>query len=380
MSNLNDDEKRAAELIALLQDGHTAPEIEEEIRAWFWSDVSAKAKETALVEHFRLMSPNMEPDAYDYRKYAKLAAVLGIDDASLKTLLTELQEGSASDDPGLAASGGGEEMAGDGKKGASVLAERKKLPRWQRMAFRVAAMIIPAALVVGGMYLWSRGPELAPAPLANVSVSVPAEGQKRLVLPDGSQVWINSGSNISYNDDFSQERFVTLDGEAFFAVAGDAGKPFRVRTEKLTVEVLGTQFNVRSRGEDPFSEVILSSGSVQVTTPKRKTIELTPNDRLTLDNRTGDMTVDRINADTVSNWRVVNLCFHDTPLEQTFEQIGIYYGLDVSMPGWKRTDDLVNLDLEEEMPLQQMLDVIHSITGNFTYQITDKELIITQTH
>lgn len=336
--------ERASGLLDALMDDRVAEETREKIQEWFTSDMSKKEKYEALKKLFIDLKPNLKHDRYEYEQYAKISKILGFSDDEL------------------------------------TLPVRNRRLGLRRYAVRIAAALIPAIAIAGAAWLWvERAGETAERyPVANVSVSVSADGQKRIVLPDGSQVWVNSSSTISYNDDFSTERFVSLTGEAFFSVARDTARPFRVRTDQLTVEVLGTQFNIKAHGHEELSEVILTSGSVHVSTPKKKAIELKPNERLTFDHNTKKALLDRIDGDTVSNWRVANLRFVDTPLEDALEKVGVYYGRDLSMTGWRRTEDLINLDFDRELPLEEVLGVLRNITGTFNYEITDNEIIIKQ--
>lgn len=335
--------ERASGLLDALMDDSVADVTKAKIQQWFVSDMSKNEKYEALKKLFIDLRPNLKHDRHEYEQYAKISKILGFDDVS----------------------------------GTPV---PKRRPGLRRYAMRVAAVLIPAFVIAGAVYLWVEraGETAGQYPVANVSVSVAADGQKRVVLPDGSEVWVNESSTISYNDDFSAERFVSLTGEAFFSVVRDTAVPFRVRTADLLVEVLGTEFNIKTYADDPTAEVILTSGSVQVRASKNRPVELVPNERLTLDRSSLKVTRDIILGDTVSDWRVRNLHFVDTPIDSALRAISAYYGRDLSMQAWKHHDDLINLTLDRELPLEQVLSVIRNITDDFTYEITDKEIIIKQ--
>jgi transmembrane sensor len=111
-----------------------------------------------------------------------------------------------------------------------------------------------------------------------------------LYLPDGTRVWLNAGSNITYDKNFgSNDREVTLSGEAFFDVAPDPARPFLIHAARIDIKVLGTSFNVKSYPTDKTTEAILIRGSIEVAL-KDKTQEkiiLKPNEKLIVAN-TGD--------------------------------------------------------------------------------------------
>ncbi len=251
-------------------------------------------------------------------------------------------------------------------------------PLWRRAALRVAAVMLPVMIVVTAVLMWLESyadPSLQPV-VANVAVSVPEGGQKRIVLPDGSQVWVNSSTTLCYNDDFSKERSVALDGEAFFSVVRDTLTPFRVRTADMAIQVLGTEFNVNTLRGAPTAEVVLVSGSVKVETPAGKAIELTPGDRLTFDAESSSAVIDRIADTTVARWRVTDLRMEQMPLVEALERIAAYYGLDLSIVGALPAGDLVNFTPMDQLPVDQLLDVVQAISASFDYQLTEHSIII----
>jgi transmembrane sensor len=106
-----------------------------------------------------------------------------------------------------------------------------------------------------------------------------------LVLPDGTKVWLNSDSKLSYDNTFGNiVREVVLTGEAYFDVTKNANKPFIIHTRKMDIKVLGTAFNVRCYPDEKKVETSLLRGSIEVTLKDRPTekIYLKPNEKLTL--------------------------------------------------------------------------------------------------
>ena len=106
-----------------------------------------------------------------------------------------------------------------------------------------------------------------------------------LVLPDGTKVWLNAGSKLSYDETYGNKyREVVLTGEGFFDVTKNANKPFIIHTRKMDIKVLGTAFNVRCYPDEKKVETSLLRGSIEVTLKDRPTekIYLKPNEKLTL--------------------------------------------------------------------------------------------------
>jgi len=110
----------------------------------------------------------------------------------------------------------------------------------------------------------SGGP--IPSSIVYNTLTTPRAGQFRLILPDGSKVWLNNASSLRYPTSFSgKSREVALSGEAYFEVAKDAAKPFTVKLANLVVDVLGTSFNIMAYGDDPVVKTTLLTGKVSVS-------------------------------------------------------------------------------------------------------------------
>jgi ferric-dicitrate binding protein FerR (iron transport regulator) len=100
-------------------------------------------------------------------------------------------------------------------------------------------------------------------------------------LPDGSKVWLNAGSSLKYPTQFNdKQRVVSMQGEAYFEVESDKEHPFIVKTKQLTVEATGTAFNVNAYAPDHVAAVTLVKGKVAVTLDQKKTISLSPGEKI----------------------------------------------------------------------------------------------------
>jgi transmembrane sensor len=118
-------------------------------------------------------------------------------------------------------------------------------------------------------------------------VSTKYGSRTKLVLPDGTQVWLNAGSKLSYDKNYGNSiREVALSGEAYFDVIRNPSHPFIIHTEKIDIKVLGTAFNVKSYPGEKNTETSLIRGSIEVTVKDRPTekIILKPNEKLVIAN------------------------------------------------------------------------------------------------
>ncbi len=337
---------RATQLLRALMDDSIPLYLRAEIQEWFNSDMSMDEKFDALKDYFMELQPNLHPDMREYELLQKVCIVLGFDQEIEQTVLPNREE-------------------------ARVEA-RRRIPVRQ-FAMRIAAVVVVALMVGGGVLLlrqgWGSGADVL---VAQVMVETPKdESTRRIVLPDGSQVWLKAESKIEYGDDFVENRSLTLEGEAFFSVTKDEKHPFRVKAGETTVEVLGTEFSVRSFSGDSRTEVTLTKGSVRVEPPKGDVIELAPNERLTFDAVTQDIIVEIVeDFEVEESWNTVSLELVDVPLEEALSRIAAYYGLEITQSGMSGSDDYVNLYLGRDMSPAEVLDVLYGIAGGFSYEIT----------
>ncbi len=132
---------------------------------------------------------------------------------------------------------------------------------WRRLA--VAASI--TILIGTSGYLGYQQYRASQFPAKELQVNAPLGSRSNIVLPDGSTVWLNSGSKLTYNDNFGKTgREVTLAGEAFFDIKHLGNTSFIVNTSDLRIRVLGTQFNVKSYSDEQIIETTLVKGKIRV--------------------------------------------------------------------------------------------------------------------
>ncbi|MET6998057.1 FecR family protein [Chitinophaga defluvii] len=154
--------------------------------------------------------------------------------------------------------------------------KRRKFPL--KSAWLAAAAVL-LVLLAGGGWLWKKqhtGGRAAGEEVVKYEIVAGNGTLKKAVLPDGTQIWLNAGSKLTYTNDFmGLAREVKLEGEAFFDVTRNHTKPFIVYTDHLTVRVLGTAFNVKAYKGDRNAETTVIDGKVQVimgNNPDRKVI------------------------------------------------------------------------------------------------------------
>ena len=119
----------------------------------------------------------------------------------------------------------------------------------------------------------------------STTIHMPLGSKSSITLPDGSSVWLNAGSTLTYSTDFGMEnRELHLVGEAFFSVKGDSLKPFDVHTIGMTVRALGTRFNVKAYPDDEIMTATLEEGVIDVLLRKtQQLIQLKPNEQIVIE-------------------------------------------------------------------------------------------------
>ncbi|MDR0732542.1 MAG: FecR domain-containing protein [Dysgonamonadaceae bacterium] len=191
----------------------------------------------------------------------------------------------------------------------SVSTERISM---RRQWLRIAAVIFPFVLLTGSYFLMKNLDEKRNA---TVSISVPYGESRKITLPDASTVFLNAGSEIRYAASFGKTaRGVKLSGEACFSVAKDPAKPFIVETKHLSVEVLGTEFNVKAYPDETETTATLNRGRIKATTKTGRAYTLRPNQQLHYDSRSNSVALAQVNAGDFSAWKDGRLVFAGQPL------------------------------------------------------------------
>ncbi len=156
----------------------------------------------------------------------------------------------------------------------------------RRRGIAVIVSVAALLLVLAGIswILFIGRPSLYPTD--NI-VDVKKGAKTNLLLPDGSKVWVNSDSRITYKSDFGRtSRELRLSGEAYFDVVKDSNRPFVVHTDALDVRVLGTVFNVRAYSDESSTQAVLLKGSVEIVFKRnhKERIFLKPNEKVIVRN------------------------------------------------------------------------------------------------
>ncbi len=183
----------------------------------------------------------------------------------------------------------------------------------------------------------------------------------KVILPDGSEVWLNAESSLEFPTAFTETRHVELVGEAYFKVARDEQKPFIVSTDKMDVKVLGTEFNFRHYDTEQ-TQVALVNGSVEVlrADDSSEHIVLNPGEAANLDND-GNISVHSVNVYAVNQWTKGFFYFQDKTLEAALQEIGRWYNVGVSFENKGKLKEKIHFSALRGETLQQTLDKLNRL-------------------
>lgn len=192
-----------------------------------------------------------------------------------------------------------------------------------------------------------------------VFVSALRGQQKTVTLPDGSTVWLNAASTLAYPVDMADgSRTVELSGEAFFDIVAKPSSPFQVQANEMSIQVLGTRFNVRNYPEEISSRVMVISGAIQVSYHDQVT-RLNSGDEVEVD--PADLTHQTFNVkrglDTASAaaWTKGLLTFTDVDLPGLLHVLSRAYNVDIQLDG-PVSDHRFQGTLSLQEPLDEVID------------------------
>ncbi|MEQ9289489.1 MAG: FecR domain-containing protein [Cyclobacteriaceae bacterium] len=259
----------------------------------------------------------------------------------------------------------------------------KKTNQFNSVMLKIAAVFVVIAGVAWMIYSYNYESHVAPLTDMVSDEQLVKENpngvKTRIKLPDGTKVWLNSGSKISYPRTFSQNiRKVELEGEAFFEVHRDTSKPFIVNARNVETRVLGTSFNVMAY-EKRNVAITVATGKVQVSSfdnesLKKSTIDLIPDQQATFDLTTGNINVNKIDATRFSAWTEGKLIFDEMKMDEVVQNLERWYGVKVFV----QSEAIKNCTISIEYANETLINVLDGFKYifNIDYELIDEKKII----
>jgi ferric-dicitrate binding protein FerR (iron transport regulator) len=206
------------------------------------------------------------------------------------------------------------------------------------------------------------------------TISTPRGGKYHVILPDGSNVWLNAASSIRFPTAFTgRERNVEITGEVYFEVAKNKAMPFTVKAGDAKVEVLGTHFNVMAYTDEASLKTTLLEGSVKVY-QGNKAVIIKPGQQAKINSGGNDIAVfDNVDTDEVVAWKNDMFLFNNSGIEIIMRQISRWYDVEVNYEGRITTDHFTG-KVSRNFTASQVLKILELSDIHFT--ITGKKIIV----
>ncbi|QJB39999.1 FecR domain-containing protein [Chitinophaga oryzae] len=327
-------DQRAKEILALIVQAGGQPQVRGRAVRMRWWAAAASLLLLAGAAGYLLRRPSvpvtatLTPQTMEEIRPASQSAILTLDDGS-QVMLDSLHQGSIRNAAGAAIHLGENTLAYSGSKAGAAAYNTLSTPR-------------------GKLF--------------------------HLVLPDGTEVWLNAASSLRYPVSFNAaERTVELNGEAYFEVKQAATRPFRVKTgPQGEVRVLGTGFNVNAYTNEPAVTTTLLHGSVQVVAAERPTL-LKPGQQAAV---TGaDVKIQTADTSQVTAWKEGLFQFDNAGIQQVMNQLERWY--DITVVYEKGVPDIrFGGKMERDLDLRSVLRILE--ISNVHYRLEERKLIITQ--
>ncbi len=208
---------------------------------------------------------------------------------------------------------------------------RKRIFSRKRLFRKIVYWQYAAALLVifltAGLFFGKNLTNYFSEPEQFISIITPTGKIKNLKLPDGTDVWLNSGSILKYSNRFDKtNRMVNIEGEGYFEVVKDEKNPFTVSMGRSAVIVHGTSFNVKGCQSEGKYEVILVEGSVEYVNSE-KSVFIIPGERLTESTVLGRLEIDHVNTANYTSWKSGKVYFDKQSLNDLVTLLEEWYGI-----------------------------------------------------
>jgi len=191
-------------------------------------------------------------------------------------------------------------------------------------------------------------------------------------LPDGTQVWLDAASSITYPTVFSgKDRKVSITGQAYFEVVKDKSKPFHVSVNNMDVEVLGTHFNINAYSDEASINTTLLEGSVKINAGNANTIVLRSGQQAQVGNQL--KVVENANPEQVMAWKNGLFNFEGADIKTVLRQLGRWYDVEIVYKGeipYRKFGG----EVSRQLTLAQVLRLLQKV--GISYTIEGKKLIV----
>lgn len=207
------------------------------------------------------------------------------------------------------------------------------------------------------------------------TITTPRGGQYQLELADGSHVWLNAASSITFPTSFrGNRREVKITGEAYFEVAHNATAPFIVMVNDMEVQVLGTHFNVNAYNDEGVVKTTLLEGSVKVS-KETKSALIIPGEQAQIKDKSDKIEIKRnVDLEETVAWKNGKFLFQDADIHNIMRQLERWYNITVSYEGIITNEEFVGV-ISRDVNISQILNMLEK-TGAIKFEIEGKKIIV----
>ncbi len=216
-------------------------------------------------------------------------------------------------------------------------------------------------------------------PNKSIKIVTPYGGQYNLVLSDGTKVWLNAGSELSYRSDFGKtNREIQLTGEAYFEVHKNQNLPFIVHSQKQEIRVLGTEFNINAYSDEQLIKTTLKEGSLRVTANQKQTT-LKPNQQAQFNGSSNTLLTKVVDSEAAIAWKDGIIDLHGMSLQECMRNISRWYNVEIVYQ-----NEIPEIELGGRMSRGLKLSTFQKFLQNnfqISTQLTnDRQLIVNYTN
>ncbi|MGV8095057.1 MAG: FecR family protein [Mangrovibacterium sp.] len=255
---------------------------------------------------------------------------------------------------------------------------KQKFRDWIHQAQRIAAVLFIPLLIVSSWLIFQRNQD----PSQWLALTTKPGERTHVVLPDGSEAWINVDTKLEYPTTFNQKnRQLKLNGEAFFKVAKGKEIPFKVNTKDFEVMAVGTEFNISAYPDDANSSTFLKEGIVKFTHFSNgnavRTFEMKPGQQVIVNSERDSVSLQNASILHSGNWRNGELYFTNEPMDAVFRKMERWYNIIIHFNPEEFAKETLVVNLKNGESDQRLLEIIDNAIG-IQFKKTENEYWITK--
>lgn len=244
---------------------------------------------------------------------------------------------------------------------------------------RIAAiLLLPLIGAFGAYYYLTQIKSITEEPELK-ECFVPNGERKQIALPDGTKVWLNSGSLLVYSKELKgKSRILFLNGEASFEVAKDPDRPFLVKTSHMTVEALGTLFNLNAYSDQDVVIATLEEGKICVSPgmDKKTDLILLPDEQIIYNHRLSTLQHNKVDADRILKWTDGSLIFQSASFEQIVKTIERKFSVSINYETERFVGRNFTVKFNPDEGLEEVLEVMKEMIKGLKYKIKSDKVYI----